>query len=171
MINLVGLSQSEAENQLAKLKLKIGQVTAEYSDKPSGTVLKQSISANNKVKKGANIDIVISKGKEVKKVSVPNVVGQSVDSARATLEAQGFNVSASASSGSVTAQSVSAGSQVETGTTIELTVSSGSADRHENSTNTNVPDKNEQTNTTNTGTTNTTTPEKPAIEVPQRQRD
>ena len=31
--------------------------------------------------------------------------------------------------------------------------------------------KNEQTNTTNTGTTNTTTPEKPAIEVPQRQRD
>ena len=171
MINLVGLSQSEAENQLAKLKLKIGQVTAEYSDKPSGTVLKQSISANNKVKKGANIDIVVSKGKEVKKVSVPNVVGQSVDSARATLEAQGFNVSASASSGSVTAQSVSAGSQVETGTTIELTVSSGSADRHENSTNTNVPDKNEQTNTTNTGTTNTTTPEKPAIEVPQRQRD
>lgn len=67
MINLVGLSQSEAENQLAKLKLKIGQVTAEYSDKPSGTVLKQSISANNKVKKGANIDIVVSKGKEVKK--------------------------------------------------------------------------------------------------------
>lgn len=171
MINLVGLSQSEAENQLAKLKLKIGQVTAEYSDKPSGTVLKQSIFANNKVKKGANIDIVVSKGKEVKKVSVPNVVGQSVDSARAALEAQGFNVSASASSGSVTAQSVSAGSQVETGTTIELTVSSGSADRHENSTNTNVPDKNEQTNTTNTGTTNTTTPEKPAIEVPQRQRD
>lgn len=68
MINLVGLSQSEAENQLAKLKLKIGQVTAEYSDKPSGTVLKQSISANNKVKKGANIDIVISKGKEVKSI-------------------------------------------------------------------------------------------------------
>ena len=62
-------------------------------------------------------------------------------------------------------------SHVETVTTIELTVSSGSADRHENSTNTNVPDKNEQTNTTNTGTTNTTTPEKPAIEVPQRQRD
>ena len=43
-------------------------------------------------------------------------------------------------SGSVTAQSVTAGSQVETGTTIELTVSSGSADRYENSTNTNVPE-------------------------------
>lgn len=94
-----------------------------------------------------------------------------MDSAKASLEAQGFNVSASALSGSVTAQSVTAGSQVEEGTTIELTVSSGSADRHENSTNTNVPDKNEQTNTTNNGTTNTTTPEKPAIEVPQRQRD
>lgn len=64
-----------------------------------------------------------------------------MDSAKASLEAQGFNVSASASSGSVTAQSISDGSQVETGTTIELTVSSGSADRHENSTNTNVPDK------------------------------
>ena len=171
MINLVGMNQTDAENQLAKLKLKLGQVIAEYSDKPSGTVLKQSISANDKVKKGANIDIVVSKGKEVKKVSVPNVVGQSVDSAKASLEAQGFNVSASASSGSVTAQSVSAGTQVEAGTTIELTVSSSNADRYENNSTTNTADKHEQTNTTNNNSTNVVVPDKPAVEVPQRQRD
>lgn len=174
MINLVGMSQSEAESQLTKLGLKVGQVTAEYSDKPSGTILKQSVGANDKVKKGTSINLVVSKGKEeVKKVSVPNVVGQSVDSARASLEAQGFNVSTSASSGSVTAQSISAGSQVEAGSTIELTVSSGSADRHDNTQNTSKTEQHEQTNTTHDNTT-TTTPapqEKPAVVVPQRQRD
>lgn len=167
MINLVGLSQNEVEKQLAKLKLKIGQVSAEYSDKPTGTVLKQSIAANDKVKKGASIDIVVSKGKELKKVAVPNVVGQSVESAKASLEAQGFNVVTNASSGKVTAQSVSGGTQIETGTTIELTVSSSNADRYENQTTT--TDKNEQTDTDNSGKANTTG--KSTIEVPQRQRD
>lgn len=166
MINLVGMTQTEAESQLAKLKIKVGQVISEYSDKPAGTILQQSIKANDKVKKGASVDIVVSKGKEIKKVAVPNVIGQPVDTAKASLEAEGFKVNASASSGSVTAQSIPAGSQMDTGSLIELTVSDNVADKNTNTQN-NKADKHEQTNTTEGNNTG----EKATVEVPQRQRN
>lgn len=67
MPNIVGMMQNEAQSQLAKLNLKIGQVTEEFSDKPQGTVLRQSVAASGKTTKGASIDITISKGKEIKK--------------------------------------------------------------------------------------------------------
>lgn len=166
MINLVGMTQTEAESQLAKLKIKVGQVISEYSDKPAGTILQQSIKANDKVKKGASVDIVVSKGKEIKKVAVPNVIGQPVDTAKASLEAQGFKVNASASSGSVTAQSIPAGSQMDTGSLIELTVSDNVADKNTNTQN-NKADKHEPTNATEGNNTG----EKATVEVPQRQRN
>lgn len=166
MINLVGMTQTEAESQLAKLKIKVGQVISEYSDKPAGTILQQSIKANDKVKKGASVDIVVSKGKEIKKVAVPNVIGQPVDTAKASLEAQGFKVNASASSGSVTAQSIPAGSQMDTGSLIELAVSDNVADKNTNTQN-NKADKHEPTNTTEGNNTG----EKATVEVPQRQRN
>lgn len=166
MINLVGMTQTEAESQLAKLKIKVGQVISEYSDKPAGTILQQSIKANDKVKKGASVDIVVSKGKEIKKVAVPNVIGQPVDTAKASLEAEGFKVNASASSGSVTAQSIPAGSQMDTGSLIELTVSDNVADKNTNTQN-NKADKHEPTNTTEGNNTG----EKATVEVPQRQRN
>ena len=122
MPNLVGMSQSEAEKQLATLKMKIGQVKAEFSSQPKGTILQQSISANSKANKGASVDIVVSKGQEIKKVTVPNVEGMSVESAKAILSEQGLSASSSASSGQVISQSVPAGSQVDSGSTIELTV-------------------------------------------------
>lgn len=168
MINLVGMTQTEAESQLANLKIKIGQVTSEYSDKPAGTILQQSIKANDKVKKGASVDIVVSKGKEIKKVAVPNVIGQSVDTAKASLEAQGFKVNASASSGSVTAQSIPAGSQIDTGSVIELTVSENVANKNTDTQN-NKADKHDKGNTSENN--NATTTEKTTVEVPQRQRN
>lgn len=166
MINLVGMTQTEAESQLAKLKIKVGQVISEYSNKPAGTILQQSIKANDKVKKGASVDIVVSKGKEIKKVAVPNVIGQPVDTAKASLEAQGFKVNASASSGSVTAQSIPAGSQMDTGSLIELTVSDNVVDKNTNTQNSKA-DKHEQTNISEGNNTS----EKTTVEVPQRQKN
>lgn len=123
MPNLVGATQKEAEQQITNLGLKVGQVTTEYSDQPKGTVVRQSIAANSKTTKGSSVDLVISKGQESKKVNVPSVIGQSVDAAKATLEAQGLNVSATAPSGTVTGQSIPAGSQVDSGSVIQLIVS------------------------------------------------
>lgn len=170
MINLVGMTQSDAENQLAKLKIKVGKIITEYSDKPSGTVLRQSISPNEKAKKGDTIDLVVSKGKEIKKVAVPNVVGQPIDTAKASLEAQGFKVNASATKGSVSAQSIPAGSQVDSGSSIDLTVSETVADKATDKDTTTKSDKHEQSEPTNSNA-NHSTSEKTTVEVPQRQKN
>ncbi len=170
MPNLVGMSQSEAEKQLSSLKMKVGQVTTEYSDQPKGTVIRQSIVANSKTAKGSSVDLVLSKGKEVKKVSVPDVRGQSVESAKATLSAQGLNVTASASSGEVTAQSIPAGSSVDSGSTIELTVSGSNA----GSNSANSPDKATSNNNGNGQTKEPSTSKQsstPSVQIPQRQKD
>ncbi len=170
MPNLVGMSQSEAEKQLSSLKMKVGQVTTEYSDQPKGTVIRQSIVANSKTAKGSSVDLVLSKGKEVKKVSVPDVRGQSVESAKATLSAQGLNVTASASSGEVTAQSIPAGSSVDSGSTIELTVSGSNA----SSNSANSPDKATSNSNSNGQTREPSTSKQsstPSVQIPQRQKD
>ena len=172
MPNIVGMMQNEAQSQLAKLNLKIGQVTEEFSDKPQGTVLRQSVAASGKTTKGASIDITISKGKEIKKVSVPDVTGMSVDAAKSALSAQGLNVSASADSGQVTAQSIPGGSQVDSGSAISLTVTDNSsvnahrANSSENSDNTNV-----NTQAPEHGTSAPKENTTGNVAVPQRQRD
>ena len=171
MINLVGMTQSDAENQLAKLKIKVGKIITEYSDKPSGTVLRQSIAQNEKVKKGDTIDLVVSKGKEIKKVAVPNVVGQSVDTAKQTLEAQGFKVNASADKGTVSAQSIPAGSQIDSGSAIDLTVSETVPDKSADKDTTTKADKHQSTETSNNSNANHATTDKAPVEVPQRQKN
>lgn len=179
MPNIVGMSQNEAQAQLSKLDLKIGQVSEEYSDKPQGTILRQSIAANDKTTKGTSVNITISKGQEASKakVTVPDVVGLSVDAAKSRLSAQGFSVSASASSGQVTAQSIPGGSQATSGSTIELTVAdNSSSNAHRANSNNNATDEDTNTSTTPTHSSNTSAPKEPeqttpSVAVPQRQRN
>lgn len=58
---------TEAEAALSEVKLKLGNVTQEYSDSiPEGKVITQSIAAGTEVKEETAIDITISKGKEPK---------------------------------------------------------------------------------------------------------
>ena len=96
--DVTGLTKEEAASQLSKAGLKVGNITEEFSDKPSGTVLRQSPSGNDKLEKGKAVDLVVSKGKEIKKVSVPNVMGSTLDAAKTAITKAGLSV------GSVTEQ-------------------------------------------------------------------
>ncbi len=58
---------TEAESALSKVKLKLGNVSQEYSDTiAEGKVIRQSVAAGTEVKEETAIDITISKGKEPK---------------------------------------------------------------------------------------------------------
>lgn len=58
---------TEAESALSEVKLKLGNVTQEYSDTiAEGKVIRQSIAAGTEVKEETAVDITISKGKEPK---------------------------------------------------------------------------------------------------------
>ena len=101
----------------------------EFSDKvPIGEIIGFSYDVGDTIKNGDSISITISDGKQVE---VPNVVGQSKNSAISKLEGAGlkYNVSTkyhnSVAKNTVISQSISAGSKVGTGTTVSIIVSLG----------------------------------------------
>lgn len=101
----------------------------EFSDKvPIGEIIGFSYDVGDTIKNGDSISVTISDGKQVE---VPNVVGQSKNSAISKLEGAGlkYNVSTkyhnSVAKDTVISQSISAGSKVGAGTTVSIIVSLG----------------------------------------------
>jgi beta-lactam-binding protein with PASTA domain len=96
------------------------------SNKPRGTVLSQSPAAGAKVAKGSTVVIRISRGM----VGVPDVVGQTRDTAVSAIRAAGlvlqaFTVPSAQPKGRVVSQSPKAGKRVPGGSKVRLNVSSG----------------------------------------------
>ena len=90
--NFVGMTEEKANLEAQKLGLVVGASSSEYSDKPAGTVIRQSISATTESKTGDNIYFTISLGPNNTTVDVPDVIGKSLNAAKSELEAAGFTV-------------------------------------------------------------------------------
>jgi eukaryotic-like serine/threonine-protein kinase len=122
--DLTGQSQAQAERALRALRLGWSYGPALNDDTaPAGSVLSQNPS-NGTLLPGQAVALVLSKGPVL--VTVPNVVGQQVQQARATLESAGFNVTRNnilgGFFGTVRAQNPPGGSTAPKGSTITLTV-------------------------------------------------
>ncbi len=81
-------SESDARRALAEAGLTLGKVTAEDSDRPEGTVLRQDPAPYETVDAGSAVDIWVSNAQ----VEVPNVVGRTEAQARTDLFNLGFEV-------------------------------------------------------------------------------
>ncbi len=90
--NFVGMTEEKANLEAQKLGLVVGASSSEYSDKPAGTVIRQSISATTEAKTGDNIYFTVSLGPNNTMVDVPDVIGKSLNAAKSELEAAGFTV-------------------------------------------------------------------------------
>ena len=107
----------------------VATLSYDYSDTVEyGYVISQSINKNQEVEKGSKISLIISLGKEVKWVTVKNVIGYNQSEAVATLENQGVKVtintedtSNESENGMVINQSVY-GIDVKVGTAVTLTI-------------------------------------------------
>lgn len=89
--NLADMSLDEVRRTLKSLGLELVEDKA-YSDKvPSGKVISQSPNANESVDKGSKVNVTISKGKEIKNITlnIPDVSGKSVDEAKSILSSAG----------------------------------------------------------------------------------
>ena len=87
--DLVGSQQEVAESQIRRLGL-IPNVDTRDADDPEGTVIGQDPGPGSQLLRGDEVTIIVSNG--AGSVVVPNVVGQSEDSARSSLASRGLSV-------------------------------------------------------------------------------
>jgi eukaryotic-like serine/threonine-protein kinase len=125
---VVGLQAPAALKALTQAGL-TGKTRGVFSDHPKNQVVKQEPESTTKVKKGAAVELQVSKGKE--SVPVPDVVGQNTAAALETVKAQGFavrivRVPSDLPAGQVVAQAPAAGKNAPGDSTVRLNVSDGS---------------------------------------------
>ncbi|MFD7694422.1 Stk1 family PASTA domain-containing Ser/Thr kinase [Streptomyces sp. NPDC059805] len=127
--SLVGESRDAARELLANVDLELGEVKQdECENQPKGKICSQSPDSKTKVDKGSKVDVVVSTG--APKVTVPSVIGISLEDARKKLEGDDFQFTiktetrevSSEEPGTVLDQDPARGEEVEKGSTITLTV-------------------------------------------------
>jgi serine/threonine-protein kinase len=125
--SLVDTASTDAVAALKDANL-VADVHEVQSSKPAGTVTAQDPPPGTQVPEGTKVRINVSKGPQP--VSVPNVVGQPIDTASSILQGQQFTVSTNyvddtAPANTVISQSPGAGESAGKGSTVTLTVSKG----------------------------------------------
>lgn len=88
---LRGLTEDEAQDALAELKLEFGGSTRRWSeDVPEGVVMASDPKPGTTLRPGSVVDLVVSKGR--KPIKVKDWTGEDADTARQRMEAQGLVV-------------------------------------------------------------------------------
>ncbi|MFI1563584.1 Stk1 family PASTA domain-containing Ser/Thr kinase [Streptomyces sp. NPDC020490] len=126
--NLVSQTEADAKKLLANSDLEVGEITRKPCEAQSkGKVCSQDPGKNTDVKKGSTVNFVVSTG--APKVTVPSVIGLSLDEAKSKLEGDDyqFQVETKTRESSETANQVLdqdpvSGKRVEKGSTITLTI-------------------------------------------------
>jgi beta-lactam-binding protein with PASTA domain len=116
-------AQESVDNLSADLKLKPSQGPCEAQ--PKGSICSQDPASGTKIAKGDTINVVVSTG--APKVEVPNVNGESADSASKILEGKGFNpvvkeVESDQPEGKVFEQSPKGNSSAEKGSDVTIKI-------------------------------------------------
>jgi eukaryotic-like serine/threonine-protein kinase len=121
-----GVSRETARQRLRDAGFDITERDESSADIPAGRAIRTSPPAGTEQEKGATVTLLLSTGPE--QVSVPDVVGDPFDEARADLERAGFVVSRrdqvtdDEEPGTVLKQSPGAGQDVDKGATVTLSV-------------------------------------------------
>jgi eukaryotic-like serine/threonine-protein kinase len=89
---LRGRSSREAKFALERSGLKLGGVKYAPSEMyPENTILEQTVAAGDKVSKGTAVNVVVSQGRSMEAMSVPDLVGKSLTEAEKILLQQGLS--------------------------------------------------------------------------------
>ena len=133
--DVVGKTQAVAVADILAAGLVTGNITPQSSPTvPSGEVIDQTPVATTQVNVGSSVDIVVSSGPPPVQVAVPDVVGSSqavaeADIVNATLVVGTITPQSSATipAGEVISQNPPATTLVDTGSAVDITVSTGPA--------------------------------------------
>ena len=133
MPNLVGYDSREAKLLLDNMDIELNVTFKEtYDDQvPAGQVISTTPASDSELKKGNNVLVFVSLGKETKPVTVPSFIGMTLENAIAKAQELGLAVggttyqTSDVTVGKVIDQSLAVNSTVEEGTAISFTVSKG----------------------------------------------
>lgn len=127
---LIGLKKKDAEEELAKADLELGDVTPLFSEEfAKGEVIDQDPAGGEKADPGDAVNLVVSAG--IEPILVPSVVESSEDAAIAEIETAGLvpevisEPNNDFDEGIVFDQDPDAGAEVEPGSTVQIFVSEG----------------------------------------------
>jgi beta-lactam-binding protein with PASTA domain len=127
---LLGLTADQAINTAAAVNLALDVVEYSFSSQPAGRVIEQRPEPGERVDREEGLAIVVSRGPEQTRVTMPDVVGMSLERARRRLMELGFRTVESIatgvsfdSPGTVTAQNPAASERVTRNTPISLSYS------------------------------------------------
>ncbi|WP_027339148.1 Stk1 family PASTA domain-containing Ser/Thr kinase [Halonatronum saccharophilum] len=135
---LTGKSLREAEIDLSKFDLRLGEIEEEFSDTvPKGEIIWQSPEAGEEVKAGDMVDIGLSQGREPREVIVPGLAGLRREEALELLRENNLILgqvtereSLTYREGRVIAQSPGEGERSIENSTVQLVISSGIRNPH-----------------------------------------
>lgn len=132
MPNVIGMTQKQAEEQLAQLSLNIQYSYADSDEEDIYHIVSQSIEAESEVKSGDKVILTIGTGLEEAKVIVPDLSYYTEEEAKEQLEKMGLKLgqitqksSDIIAKGQIISQSVESKKKVEKGTKIDVVISSG----------------------------------------------
>lgn len=119
------LADAQAELEQAGLKVEVATETVTSDEFEQGQVAVQSPEGGSEAEQGDTVTLTVSKGPEM--IEVPDVVGASVDDAKAALEGAGFTVDEDRGllglfGDTVKKQSVDGGDTAAKGSTITITI-------------------------------------------------
>jgi eukaryotic-like serine/threonine-protein kinase len=126
--SVAGLPQEQAIDDLQDVELRVTTEPQSSDDIRAGHAIRTVPRAGEEVERDTRVTLFVSTGPE--QVTIPDVVGLSADSAEASLASEGFGVAvqeqeSEETEGQVIAQSPEGGVQVDRGTTVTITVSTG----------------------------------------------
>ncbi|BEP29464.1 Stk1 family PASTA domain-containing Ser/Thr kinase [Helicovermis profundi] len=130
--NVVQKKYVEAQVVLENSKLTLGDVEYVDNDLPKGYVVSQSIAAGKQVKEKAIIDLKVSQGVKIETMIMPSLVGKTLEEAKEQLKPLAisinkitYNYSDDYNEGQIMIQGIKTGSEIKSGSSIELIVSKG----------------------------------------------
>jgi len=139
-VDITKLGIAGKTKEVAEALLKENGFSVESKEENSDTIEKGKVISYSptKPKNGDRITLIVSSGKKVTKVIVPNIINMSEADAKALLESNGLVLgkkaeqnSQSIAAGIIAGQSIAAGSSVDSGTSIDYAVSTGVAESSE----------------------------------------
>ncbi|MDO5754711.1 MAG: Stk1 family PASTA domain-containing Ser/Thr kinase [Tissierellia bacterium] len=153
--NLAGLTIENARVELRKFDLNIGEISKAYSDSfGEGQIIDHAPAYGAMVSPGQKVDIVISKGKEDKKVEMIQLIGSDIRNASIQLEKIGLHVGTidrryddEIEEDHILWQQFREGTTLEEGSTVDLIVSRGPKESNEEKPNNESDDNPSSSNT------------------------